>query len=63
MLPERIYPYYMLIKLYIESMHVEKGKIIKTANIVLTKEAKVPSKAVYEMKEYAKELLDSLGVN
>lgn len=57
MLPERIYPYYMLLKLYTESMHVEKEKIIKTANIVLTKEAKVPSKAVEDMRKYAKTII------
>lgn len=63
MLPERIYPYYMLLKLYFVSGAVEKNKLINTANVILSKEVKVPSKAVNEMKEYAKEILDSLHVN
>lgn len=63
MLPERIYPYYMLLKLYSVSGFVKRNELINTANIILIKEAKVPSKAVDEMKKYAKEVLDSLNVN
>lgn len=53
----------MLLKLYFVSGAVEKNKLINTANVILSKEVKVPSKAVNEMKEYAKEILDSLHVN
>lgn len=60
MLPERVYPHYLLLKLYTESMSVEKEKIARTANIVLTKEAKVSSKAVLDMREYALKVLYSL---
>ncbi|WP_221659774.1 O-antigen ligase family protein [Bacteroides salyersiae] len=48
-LPGRIYPYYLLAKLYAESGAVEKMR--EMAELVLTKEPKVPSTAIEEMKQ------------
>ena len=47
--PNRLYPHYLLAKLYMESGEKEKAK--HTAQIVLTKEPKVMSRAVEEMRE------------
>ena len=49
--PNRLYPYYLLMKLYIEMGVDEKAR--KVAEIVLTKEPKVQSRAVEEMREEA----------
>ena len=50
--PNRIYPYYLLMKMFVETG--DKEKAIENANIVLTKEPKVQSTAVREMREEAK---------
>ena len=47
--PNRIYPYYLLMKLYVETGDEEKAQ--EAANTVLTKESKVQSTAVNEMRE------------
>jgi tetratricopeptide (TPR) repeat protein len=52
--PNRIYPYYLLMKLYMETG--DKEKAIENAEIVLTKEPKVQSTAVKEMREEANQL-------
>ena len=54
--PNRIYPYYLLMKLYVETG--EETKAIVTARIVLTKEPKVQSTAVREMREEAKKVVN-----
>jgi len=56
--PNRIYPHYLLMKLYDEMGNKEKAKI--AARIVLTKEPKVMSTAVKEMREEAKKILETL---
>ena len=53
--PNRIYPYYLLMQLYEETGNEEKAKA--TAQIVLTKEPKVQSTAVNEMREEAKKTI------
>ena len=50
-LPGRIYPYYLLAKLYAEPDFYQPEKLEKVRQVVLTKEPKVPSTAVREMKE------------
>jgi len=50
--PNRIYPYYLLMKLYVETGDREKA--LENAQIVLTKEPKVQSTAVREMREEAR---------
>jgi tetratricopeptide (TPR) repeat protein len=47
--PNRIYPWYLLANLYVETGETEKARA--TAQIVLTKEPKVQSTAVREMRE------------
>ena len=50
-LPGRIYPYYLLAKLYAEPGFRQPEKLERVRQVVLTKEPKVPSTAVREMKE------------
>ena len=52
--PNRLYPYYLLMKLYVETGDEEKAR--EAAGIVLTKEPKVQSTAVREMREEAGKL-------
>jgi tetratricopeptide (TPR) repeat protein len=53
--PNRIYPWYLLANLYVETGETEKART--TAEIVLTKEPKVQSAAVREMREKMKEII------
>lgn len=55
LVPSRIYPWYLLTKLY-DEMGL-KDKAIQTAKIVLVKEPKVHSPAVDEMREEVKRLM------
>jgi len=52
--PNRIYPYYLLMKLHIETGDMDKAR--ENAGIVLTKEPKVMSTAVKEMREEAEKI-------
>lgn len=56
MVPNRLYPYYLLTKLYKETGDEKKSK--KYAFILLQKEPKVPSTAVKEMKTEIKKILE-----
>ncbi|MEW9603792.1 O-antigen ligase family protein [Bacteroides sp. L008] len=56
-LPGRIYSYYLLAKLYAEPKYRQPEKLKYVAEIVLTKEPKVQSTAVREMREEVKKLL------
>jgi tetratricopeptide (TPR) repeat protein len=53
--PSRIYPWYLLANLYVEMGETAKAQ--ETARIVLTKEPKVQSTAVREMREKMKEIV------
>lgn len=55
-LPGRIYPYYLLAKLYAEPNFKQSEKLEKMKRIVLTKEPKVNSTAIREMREEVKRL-------
>lgn len=55
-LPGRIYPYYLLAKLYAEQEFRQPDKFEKMKRIVLTKEPKVNSTAVRQMREEIKKL-------
>ena len=58
-LPNRIYPYYLLAKLYEEHPEVfPREKLEWAARMVLEKEAKVESTAIREMREEVKALLE-----
>jgi hypothetical protein len=58
-LPNRIYPYYLLAKLYAEHPEVFlKEKLVWAARMVMEKEAKVESTAIREMREEVEKMLD-----
>ena len=58
-LPNRIYPYYLLAKLYAEHPEVfPKKKLEWAAKVVLEKEAKVESTAIRQMREEVKDIVD-----
>ncbi|WP_308765128.1 O-antigen ligase family protein [uncultured Bacteroides sp.] len=57
LLPGRIYPYYLLAKLYAEPEFYNSDKLRQSVEIVLTKEPKVQSTAVKQMREEARKLL------
>jgi tetratricopeptide (TPR) repeat protein len=56
--PNRVYPWYLLAKLYVETGAMEKARA--TAQIVLTKEPKVQSTAVREMRTEMKKLCETV---
>lgn len=60
MLPERIYPYYLLVKLYSEPSFFQEDKFINAAEAVLRKEPKVESTAIREMRTEVKKMLHSM---
>ena len=58
-LPNRIYPYYLLAKLYAEHLDIfPREKLEWTARMVMEKEAKVESTAIRQMREEVKKLLN-----
>lgn len=57
-LPGRIYPYYLLAKLYAEPDFREPNKLKHMVEVVLTKEPKVESPAVREMRDEVKNLIN-----
>lgn len=63
MLPERIYPYYLLTKLYAEPAFFQEDKFIKATDAVLTKEPKVESTAIREMRTEVKSMLNNIRQN
>lgn len=60
MLPERIYPYYLLAKLYSEEAFFQEDKLFNAANAVLKKEPKVESTAIREMRTEVKNMLKNI---
>ena len=60
-LPNRIYPYYLLVKLYAEKPDVfPKEKLEWATRMVLEKEPKVQSTAIREMREEARRIRTAL---
>ncbi|GAB6867714.1 O-antigen ligase family protein [Bacteroides rodentium] len=55
-LPGRIYPYYLLAKLYAEPSFRQPDKFEKVKRMVLTKEPKVHSTAIRQMREEVKKI-------
>ena len=51
LLPKRIYPYYLLTKLYADSNNYQPEKMKEAAQNVLENKAKVHSIAIDEMRE------------
>lgn len=60
-LPGRIYPYYLLTKLYAEPEYRKPEKLKRMVEVVLTKEPKVQSTAVKEMRVEVKKLLKQIN--
>ena len=56
LLPGRIYPYYLLAKLYSEPDFRQETKMKRNIEVVLTKEPKVQSTAVKEMRKEVKKM-------
>lgn len=55
-LPERIYPYYLLAKLYAEPAFCQPEKFRQAAELVMQKKAKVETSATREMRKEIKKL-------
>jgi len=62
LLPERIYPYYLLTRLYADSANYQPEKMQQAALAVLEKEPKVYSSAIREMRNEVKKILKERGV-
>jgi len=56
-LPERIYPYYLLTKLYAVPTFYQQSKMLAAADSVLRKEPKVYTTAIHEMREEISKLV------
>ena len=56
-LPERVYPHYLLVKLYAEPEYFDRIKLIREAKCVLNAEPKVNSTAIREMRQEVKKIL------
>ncbi len=54
--PNRIYPHYLLAKLYSDSAFLNRERFLSAAEIVLNRDAKVPSTAVRQMREEIQKL-------
>ena len=57
LLPERIYPYYLLTKLYADSANYQPQKMHRAATAVLEKEPKVHSLAINEMRNEVRKIV------
>ena len=57
-LPERVYPHYLLVKLYAEPVYFDRIKLIREAECVLNAEPKVNSTAIREMRQEVKKILE-----
>ncbi|MDD2953837.1 MAG: O-antigen ligase family protein [Parabacteroides sp.] len=61
-LPERIYPYYLLVNLYAEPSYYQPTKLKMAIDSVLIKKPKVESSAIKEMKEKARNMLNNTSI-
>lgn len=59
-LPERLYPYYLLAKLYAEPEFYQVDKLRAAASVVLAKKPKVESTAIREMREEVKKIIEKV---
>lgn len=59
-LPERLYPYFLLTKLYAEPAFHQPEKMQDAARAVLTKEPKVKSTAIREMRQEVEKMLNNI---
>lgn len=58
--PNRMYPHYLLMKLYADSVYFNKTKCLNEANTILTMRVKIPSPAVDEMQHEAKLMINKM---
>lgn len=56
--PNRMYPHYLLMKLYTDSLSADRKACIREAEIILTMKVKVQSPAVDDMRKETKEILE-----
>lgn len=63
LLPIRIYPYYLLAKLYAEPSFYHEAEMKKMINVVLFKKPKVYSKAIQDMRMEMDALLNNQFIN
>lgn len=61
-LPGRIYPYYLLAKLYAEPEYYHPDKLKVVAVVVMQKEPKVQSTAIKEMRNEVSKLIKEIGL-
>lgn len=61
-LPERIYPYYLLFNLYTDSAYFQTEKLISVADSVLYKKPKVENQAIQEMRERVRKKLKEISL-
>ena len=59
--PNRMYPHYLLMKLYADSISFDKAKCMDEANTILTMPVKIPSPAVDEMQSDARQMINNLS--
>lgn len=57
-LPERLYPYYLLTKLYADPAFHQKNKMRETRLLLLTKKPKIQNLAVQQMQEEIQRILN-----
>lgn len=62
-LPERIYPYFLLVHLYSENAYNQPLKQIVAMDSVLTKKAKIENSAIKEMRRIVKEQIKGLNID
>lgn len=60
--PGRIYPYYLLVKLYADPEYYHPDKLKQAADVVLNKEPKVMSTAIRQMREEVHEILKQKNI-
>lgn len=58
--PNRVYPHYLLMKLYADSASFDPSKCLNEANTLLTMPVKIPSPAIDEMQQEAKSMINKL---
>lgn len=59
--PNRLYPHYLLMNLYSDSLSYNQSKMIHEAKILITMKEKVPSPAVDEMRQKARVILNTFA--
>lgn len=57
--PNRLYPHYLLMQLYADSASLDRSRMLKEAGILMTMTEKINSPAVDEMRDKAREILNT----